>query len=209
MLQMAFYAVKITSKCNNKITISVHHIQICFNSITVPRPCRWNKQKLNWRRTVPRYYILCYCTYTCNYPVIVCCRYGTSGDNLVHTGARQIHSRSWCIKLWTDWHQTICGHCSQNISTRTTWWNERENLYVPKAWTNVFKNSIVVNGAHIWDELDQIIRKSNLNSLPLRRHVCIMFLTRKQWRTMQWTILLNVLLYLLIVFILFYNLSIY
>ena len=46
-------------------------------------------------------------------------------------------------------------------------------------------------------------------SLPLRWHICIMFLTRKQWRTIQSILLLNVLLYLLMLFILFSNLSIY
>ena len=48
-----------------------------------------------------------------------------------------------------------------NISTRTTRSNIGGDLYVPKAWTNVFKNSIAVNGAHIWNELDPIIRNSN------------------------------------------------
>ena len=48
-----------------------------------------------------------------------------------------------------------------NISTRTTRSNERGDLYVPKARTNVFKNSIAVNGAHIWNERDPIIRNSN------------------------------------------------
>ena len=48
-----------------------------------------------------------------------------------------------------------------NISTRTTRSNEKGDLYVPKAQTNVFKNSIAVNGAHIWNELDPIIRNTN------------------------------------------------
>jgi len=48
-----------------------------------------------------------------------------------------------------------------NISTRTTRSNEKDDLYVPKARINVFKNSIAVNGAHIWSELDSIIRNSN------------------------------------------------
>ena len=52
-----------------------------------------------------------------------------------------------------------------NILTRTTRSNERGDLYVPKARTNVFRNSIAVNGAHIWDELDPIIRNSNSLSL--------------------------------------------
>ena len=67
-----------------------------------------------------------------------------------------------------------------NISTRTTRSNERGDLYVPKARTNIFKNSIAVNGAHVWNELDPIIRNSNSFSLLLRRRICIMFLTRKQ-----------------------------
>ena len=49
-----------------------------------------------------------------------------------------------------------------NISTRTTLSNERGDLYVPKARTNVFKNSIAVNGAYIRNELDPIIRNSPL-----------------------------------------------
>ena len=48
-----------------------------------------------------------------------------------------------------------------NISTRTTRSNERGDLYVPKARSDVFKNSIAVNGAHIWNELNPIIRNSN------------------------------------------------
>ena len=48
-----------------------------------------------------------------------------------------------------------------NFSTRTTRSNERGDLYVPRARTNVSKNAIAVNGAHIWRELYPIIRNSN------------------------------------------------
>lgn len=46
-----------------------------------------------------------------------------------------------------------------NVSTRTTRSNTRGDLYVPRARTNIFKNSIAVNGAQIWNTLNPEIRK--------------------------------------------------
>ena len=62
----------------------------------------------------------------------------------------------------SEWVGSIGYMCAlfksvSNISTITTRSNVRGDLYVPRARTNIFKNCIAVNGAHIWYGLDLVI----------------------------------------------------
>ena len=50
-----------------------------------------------------------------------------------------------------------------NILTRTTQSSVRGDLYVPRARTYIFKNSIAVNGSQIWNGLDLVIRNYELS----------------------------------------------
>ena len=69
-------------------------------------------------------------------------------------------------------------------------------MYVPKARTSVFKNSVAVNGAHIWNELDPIIRNSNCLSAFKTTYMHFFKLEYSDARFNEH--LLNVLVYLFI-----------